>query len=140
MLGHADIARRYPTLVTITHGVGNQSSGPLHVSRGFALAPARESTSGVEDAAGMANSGFVDGRQFVNVDPDSCYVDTHRTFVAKAKRLLQDGWSAPAPTTKHASGTKTLRQYLGVNTFMAVISDALQKCSRKALVVWAVLL
>ena len=94
-----------------------------------------QSTSGVEDATGLDNwLFFSQGGRFANVEPFPIYVDTHRTF-AKAKRLLQDGWSAPVPTTKHAHGTNDLRQHLDVNTFRAVISDALQKPSRKALVV-----
>ena len=113
--------------MTITHGLDNKASGPLHVSRVFVLASVREATSGVEDTTGLDNCGLLTGGCCANVDPDQCYVDTHMTFVAKAKRLLQDGWSAPAPTTKHACGTKTVKQYLGVNAFRAAISYALHK-------------
>ena len=42
MLGHADLARLYPTPVTITRGLGPKASNPLRVSRGFVLAPVKE--------------------------------------------------------------------------------------------------
>ena len=129
-LGQADIERRYPKQVQITHTP--DATGYKDVNRAMLIIPVDDSgLTGLEDTTLMRDGVYVD------VPAPTAFTNVSRKAAFLAKRSQQTGWETQGNAVRCASyvHNKSARGQLGEEVFAWVLKDCVSKCSRPVLLV-----